>query len=65
MKRNTKTIYFLPCPFCGAEPVMQPWHGGGPNKVHVGCQNDECPISPGVCGETPSEARDDWNTRDD
>jgi hypothetical protein len=54
-----------PCPFCGADAEMQPWHGGGPDKQLVGCSEHayECPVGPSVTGETPAEAIAAWNTR--
>lgn len=53
-----------PCPFCGAQPHIEPWHGGGPRKRLVGCSNDYCPFSPGACESTRRRAIDQWNTRD-
>jgi len=55
----------LPCPFCGGEAEMQPWHGGGPDKQLVGCAdlNGECEARPAVTGESPAEAIACWNTR--
>ena len=56
----------LVCPFCGAEPVVQPWHGGGPNKISIGCENDEgCVVQPSVCDDDPEVARAMWNGRPD
>lgn len=53
----------LPCPFCGTAPEMVPWHGGGPMKRSVHCDNDECLVSPGVTGPTPKKAIAAWNRR--
>ena len=53
----------LPCPFCGGSPVSQPWHGGGPRKTMVCCENEECHSSPSVTEETPEEASRNWNMR--
>jgi len=52
------------CPFCGSVPTMRPWHGGGPNKVLLACENDPgCDVLPVVTGETPEEAGASWNRR--
>ena len=51
------------CPFCGAKPEQQPWHGGAPTKVLIGCENENCDVLPSVTGETPEEAVERWNLR--
>jgi hypothetical protein len=53
----------LECPFCGAFPVANPWHGGGPRKIYISCNNDECRVNPGLTGENPEEALIGWNQR--
>lgn len=64
------TIRLLPCPFCGGEPTIRPWHGGRPTKKTIFCSNghyyDEdggCSVGPSVCGETEEEAAAAWNRR--
>lgn len=51
------------CPFCGAVPEMEPWHGGGPEKVMVSCRRPACEVGPSVCGERPGIAVTLWNRR--
>lgn len=60
----------LPCPFCGQQPEMEPWHGGAPTKVMIACVGlhpeegfIDCGPAPCVTGETPEEAIAAWNTR--
>ena len=53
----------LPCPFCGGQPIIEPWHGGTPSKKMIFCTNDLCNASPSVTGETAREAKHNWNTR--
>ena len=55
----------LPCPFCGVKPIIDPWHGGGPQKKRISCDNDACQVAPAVCGETTKLAVEYWNTRED
>jgi hypothetical protein len=52
-----------PCPWCGAQPSIQPWHGGRPTKKMICCDNPDCAVSPLVAGETRREALVRWNTR--
>jgi len=53
----------LACPFCGEQPLIVPWHGGGPRKRNVFCANDTCLVQPGVCGTTENRALENWNYR--
>ncbi len=53
-----------PCPWCGAQPTIQPWHGGRPTKKFIDCgSNEDCAVRPQVTGETRREALAHWNTR--
>lgn len=51
------------CPFCGASPQVEYWHGGGPNKRRIACDNAECDVNPSVTGENLREAEARWNRR--
>jgi len=51
------------CPFCGAPPQIEKWHGGGPMYRLVSCSNEYCHVGPGVCGSTVGRALKAWNTR--
>jgi hypothetical protein len=62
-QRYTKASECLPCPFCGEQPTIQPWHGDGPGKRLVACVNEDCHIEPSVTGLSPAEARRRWNSR--
>lgn len=51
------------CPWCGTQPIIRPWHGGGPRKRLVSCDNIECALNPGVTGSTRARALTLWNER--
>ena len=53
----------LPCPFCGAPPEIEPWHGGPRTKRRIGCANEQCPVEPAVTGDTEAEAAARWHQR--
>ena len=57
------SVLLLACPFCGAAPNMEPWHGGGPQKRMISCINDSCYVSPQVSGSTSRVAAKRWNKR--
>jgi hypothetical protein len=53
------------CPWCGASPTIEPWHGGRPTKRLISCgdPDNECDVRPMVTGETEREAIDRWERR--
>lgn len=53
----------MPCPFCGAKPFIQPWHGGGAQKKMLDCQNENCHVGPTVTGANRQMTVKRWNTR--
>lgn len=53
----------IQCPFCGASPEIQYWHGGKPTKRMISCSNTECEVCPSVTGETEREAVARWERR--
>ena len=59
--KNRKEL--LGCPFCGNVPTVDPWHGGGPRKRIVHCENEACDVCPMVTGSTRAKAVEKWNTR--
>lgn len=52
-----------PCPFCGVDPIIEPWHGGGTTKRRVGCENDYCWVMPSVTGPNSTAVAKRWNER--
>lgn len=57
-----------PCPFCGGPATITKWHGGGPLKTMVSCEDEHgtsCHVAPDVVGKTLEEALERWNTRAD
>lgn len=51
------------CPFCGASPEIEYWHGGRPSKRMIACRSDDCDVNPSVTGETEREAVSRWERR--
>jgi hypothetical protein len=52
-----------PCPFCGKQPEIQHWEGGGPQKRIIVCTNEMCQAQPSVSGPTKKRALEHWNYR--
>ena len=53
----------LPCPFCGSQPDVEPWHGGPRTKVMVSCVDETCAVGPHCTGNTAAVATIKWNRR--
>lgn len=56
----------LPCPFCGGPATIQSWHGGGPKKRLVTCEDTDenrCFVIPSVTGGNRDVAIRRWNWR--
>lgn len=51
------------CPFCGAAPLIEYWHGGKPTKRMITCGGMSCDVAPKVTGETEREAIQRWERR--
>lgn len=53
----------IQCPFCGASPQIEYWHGGGPEKRLISCSGEDCDVNPMVTGENERAAIDKWERR--
>lgn len=53
------------CPFCGAPPEIEYWHGGKLTKRMISCSNYDCHIRPGITGENERIAIWKWEQRHD
>lgn len=51
------------CPFCGASPEIQFWHGGGADKRMISCASADCDVAPAVTGENERIAIVKWERR--
>ena len=60
---TTKPSEALSCPWCGSQPTIEPWHGGGPHKRMVSCADETCWVAPSVSGPTRAKALERWNGR--
>ena len=57
-----KTYAVIGCPWlCEEAPTLERWHGGGPQKHRISCDNDCCDIHPSVTGNTAVGAVKLWN----
>jgi len=53
-----------PCPFCGGEATIEPWHSPTKDSFMVSCTNDPpCNVLPRTVGQTWEQAVEHWNTR--
>ena len=48
------------CPWCNEYPPLAVQRAG---LYLVGCENEDCPVSPQASGKTLAEAWSNWNTR--
>jgi hypothetical protein len=58
-----RPVSLKPCPFCGEEARIELWHGGGPRKHLVSCDNEFCFVTPSVTGGSAAVAIRRWNQR--
>jgi len=61
--RQYTSPYTYTCPFCGSLPIIMPWHGGGPRKRLLLCDDEQCLVRPTVTGTTEARAIAAWNYR--
>lgn len=55
----------LACPFCGVQPHIEKWHGGGAGKRVVSCYSETCHVNPMTSGGSRRVALKRWNLRED
>lgn len=51
------------CPFCGSQPYIQGWHGGGVGKRIIDCKSEYCHANPHVSAGSRAVALKRWNER--
>ncbi len=56
----------FPCPFCGRQPKMQPWHNAKDGRW-IACDIEDefeiCAVAPNVVDNGKKRTLSKWNTR--